>query len=98
MRQLVNGDPEFGIDMPCRYFCIPSGQDMRSDTDAHRNGISINMAKLFKNGYVVDIDPYPEACTFLDFLNGNAVGGENNIPWIKTGFKSQLYFLNGNCI
>ena len=85
MGQLVNGNTEFGVDMPRGYLCIPSGQNMRIDADTHRNGIAIDMAKLFQNGYVIDIDPYPKACAFLDLLNGNAVGSENDVFWIKSG-------------
>ena len=69
--------------MPGRYFIIAAGKDMGINADANRNGIPVKMAKLFENGNVINIDPYAKAHPFLNFLNRNTIGSEDDILWFE---------------
>src|SRR5690606_18735028 len=97
VRQLMDRNTELAIDMPHRNIGDSSGHHMRVNTNTN-SSVWVFCSELFQNREVVYIDLYSHFCYHFHFFQRNSVGSKNDILGVKTCFKTQQYFLNGNRI
>ena len=98
MGHLVNGDAELGIDMAGGDLMIAACQYVGVDAHANRNVPAMYYPELLQDGDVVDVNAHAKPDRLLNFLDGDTVGGIEDVTGFKTGFQSQFNLLHGNRI
>ena len=95
MRHLIDRDTELGIHMAHRCFEVAPCHDMGVDTDAHGH-VWMYLAKLLKDGQVIQVDMRPERQGLFYFPHSNPVRGETDMGRIETRRQPELDFFDRN--
>ena len=97
MRQLVNADAKFGVNMAHADFFIAPRHQMRIDAQTNRHVFMIQ-APVFQHGNSVNVDFYPQRNSLVKFINPGKIGGVQNVLRRITGQNTQTHLLNGYTI
>jgi len=61
---------------------VSTAKDMGVDADTYRNLCSVLHPEFLQDGDVIDIDPHTQIHRLFNFLDGDAIGGvENVLRW-----------------
>jgi len=96
--ELVDGDAEFRINVAGLDVGIPPAYQMRINPQANWHLVAVLVAEFLQDGNVVNIDVNTLFDAPFYFIEGHTVGRKKDGFGVKTGFKAQFNFLDGNGI
>src|SRR5690349_11962078 len=84
--------------MTGRHFIMSAAHNVGVEPNANGIRTAKLISKLFKNGYVVDVDIHAQVFSGLDLRKINTVGRKKNFVGSESGLQSQLHFVNTDTI
>src|SRR4051812_38587449 len=84
--------------MPGRHFIMPATHDVRVEANAYRVRPAELVAKLLKDGNIINIDIDAEVLSLFYFCEVNTVGCKQDALRLEPGFQSQSYLVDADAI